>query len=278
MFLPHPSFGTGGARLDGACRYPFATAAVRTNHAPGRMVGAAARHLPGSARFHRLRDLGGLAGQPLRVRPVSVAVLFAVALRRHPAQLVRALAASWMVAGCASVFAGTADPVGARRFPVHLLLLPRRVLQGVLGRSALVHGWRAAEKLPRRTVVPAHLPERPPLFSVSGGALPVLPLARRLAGAVVRRSRDRSDDVRDWGRNARARRRIVVSGRLHARLPFASATWSAATSTSSRSTRRDSRSTTAPAASTAGTAVGPGRASFRWRSPISTSASARWAS
>ena len=40
------------------------------------------------------------------------------------------------MAGRAAVLAGAADSLGARRLPVHLLLLPRRLLQGVLGRSA----------------------------------------------------------------------------------------------------------------------------------------------
>ena len=41
-----------------------------------------------------------------------------------------------LVAGLAAVLAGAPDPVGSRRLPLHLLLLPRRLLQGVLGRPA----------------------------------------------------------------------------------------------------------------------------------------------
>ena len=55
-----------------------------------------------------------------------------------------------VVAGRAAVFGGAADPLGARRLPLHLLLLPRRLLQGVLGRSAVVHGRRAAQEVSRR--------------------------------------------------------------------------------------------------------------------------------
>ena len=40
------------------------------------------------------------------------------------------------MAGVPAVLGGDADPVGARRVPLHLLLLSRRVLQSVLGRPA----------------------------------------------------------------------------------------------------------------------------------------------
>ena len=50
-----------------------------------------------------------------------------------------------MVAGRAAILGGDADPLGAGRFPLHLLLLPRRLLQGVLGGSAVVRRRRAAQ-------------------------------------------------------------------------------------------------------------------------------------
>ena len=59
------------------------------------------------------------------------------------ARVVRAQAR--LVAGRAAVFGGAADPLGAGRVPLHLLLLPRRLLQGVLAGSAGVHGRRAAQ-------------------------------------------------------------------------------------------------------------------------------------
>ena len=77
-----------------------------------------------------------------------------------------------LVAGCAAVLGGAADPLGAGRFPLHLLLLPRRLLQGVLGRSAVLRGRRAAQKLSRRAIVPADPPEHPPLLPVSRAAVP----------------------------------------------------------------------------------------------------------
>ena len=56
--------------------------------------------------------------------------------------------------------------------PGHLLLLPRRLLQGVLGRSARLHGRRAAEALPGRGFVPADRAERPPLLPLCRAGLP----------------------------------------------------------------------------------------------------------
>ena len=40
------------------------------------------------------------------------------------------------------------DPLGPRRVPAHLLLLPGGVLQGLLGGSALVRRGRAPERVP----------------------------------------------------------------------------------------------------------------------------------
>ena len=51
--------------------------------------------------------------------------------------------------------AGPADSLGAGRIPVHLLLLSRRLLQGVLGRSARMRRRRAAQEVSRRALVPA---------------------------------------------------------------------------------------------------------------------------
>ena len=53
--------------------------------------------------------------------------------------------------------------------PADLLLLPRRVLQGVLGRPAVVHRRRAATRLPGRALVSAHPAERSPLHAVPVG-------------------------------------------------------------------------------------------------------------
>src|SRR5258708_1622917 len=94
---------------------------------------------------HRLFPVGGLSGQSLRIRALPVAVLLAVAVRRQPSPLV--LAEARLGAWRAAVFRGALHPLGAGRIPLHLLLLPRRLLQGVLAGSARLHGRRAAEIL-----------------------------------------------------------------------------------------------------------------------------------
>src|SRR5207247_5689837 len=109
----------------------------------------------------RLLDLGSASKRALRLRPVPVAVLFAGALRRVGARLVRAEAG--LVARLAALFASAADPVGARRLPPALLLLPRGVLQGVLGRPTVVRRWRAAQGLLGRALLPPRAAKYPPL-------------------------------------------------------------------------------------------------------------------
>src|SRR5207253_3641301 len=52
-----------------------------------------------------------------------------------------------------------------------LLLLPRRLLQGVLGRSALVRYWRAAQELLGRTFFSPDPSKRAPLFPLLRPAL-----------------------------------------------------------------------------------------------------------
>ena len=82
-----------------------------------------------------LFDVGGVSGGALSVWAVLIAVLFAGGFWRAGAQLVRTQAA--LVAGIYAVVAGVADPLGAGRVSLHLLLLSRGVLQSVLGRSDL---------------------------------------------------------------------------------------------------------------------------------------------
>ena len=69
------------------------------------------------------------------------------AVRRLAARVVRTQAG--LVAGVAGLLAGAADPAVPRPLPGDLLLLPRRVLQGVLGRPAGLRRRRAAEGVPR---------------------------------------------------------------------------------------------------------------------------------
>ena len=123
----------------------------------------------GLGRVCCLFDLGGVPGAKLLFRPLSFAVLFAGDFWRVAAQLVRPETA--LVAGLAPFFSGASRPLGAGRFSAHLLLLPRRLLQGFLGRSTGLHCRRAAQHLSRRAFVPAHHAECASLFSLSRAAL-----------------------------------------------------------------------------------------------------------
>ena len=60
---------------------------------------------------------------------------------------------SWL-AGVHPAVAGVRHFDPADRVPRHLLLLPGRLLQGVLGRPACLRGRRAARRLPGRELVP----------------------------------------------------------------------------------------------------------------------------
>ena len=90
-----------------------------------------------SARFcwivdiHRLLHVGGISGKKLFLWQLHLAVLFAGTSRGFTAQLV--WTETGMVACVASVLAGASYPLGSGRFPAHLLLLPWRVLQSLLG-------------------------------------------------------------------------------------------------------------------------------------------------
>jgi hypothetical protein len=65
-----------------------------------------------------------------------------------------------MVAAAGAVFTGAADSAVPRPLQIHLLLLPRGLLQSVLGGSDFVYGRRAAKHLLGRKDVPAHPAER----------------------------------------------------------------------------------------------------------------------
>ena len=119
---------------------------------------------PRTLDLHRLRHLGGVSGRALHVRTVPLAVLFSGDLRRFAAQLVRA--ATGGLARMAAVFARAADPPDPWPLPADLLLLPRRLLQGVLGGSAVLHGGRAEVDVLGREFVSPHPAEHPSLHAV----------------------------------------------------------------------------------------------------------------
>src|SRR5688572_12392957 len=151
------------------------------------MVVAAAADFSGAWHLHCLFHLGGVAGRTLPVRPVPLAVLRARVARRSGTCLVRR--ETVLVPSLASLLRGYADPVGSRRLSLHVLLLSRRLLQGVLGRSTRLHGGRAAKKLLGRGFVSTDHPERAPLLPLFGDHIHRLAGLRRMARCLVPRTR-----------------------------------------------------------------------------------------
>ena len=71
-----------------------------------------------------------------------------------------------LVAALLALFRRCLDPLGARGLPAHLLLLSRRLLQVVLGRSSRMRRRRTAKDVPRRAIVSPGHPEHSSIFSV----------------------------------------------------------------------------------------------------------------
>src|SRR6185369_11128987 len=139
--------------------------------------------VPGTVRVRGVLNVGGVPGNPLSVRSLSIALLFAGVVRRSAAQLVRREAR--VVSGLASVVARIDYPLGARRLSADVLLLPRRLLQSVLGGPSVVRGRRAPQALSRRAFVSADSSKRAPVFSLSRARVHRDPLARCVEGYVV---------------------------------------------------------------------------------------------
>src|SRR6187399_2534017 len=177
----------------GLCRCTE-TPRLRRDDAARRLVAAAAGHVPGALDLRGLRHLGGLPGRALPLRAVPLALLLARAVRRLAARALRAQAS--LVAVRDPLLGRAADPVGAGRLPLHLLLLPRRLLQVVLGRSAGLHGRRAAQALPGRAQPAADPAERASLLPVSRAAVHLRAGLGRLEGLLVRRRSQRRDALR----------------------------------------------------------------------------------
>lgn len=128
-----------------------------------------------------------------------------------------------LVASPDSCFRRSIDPLGAWRIPLDLLLLPRRLLQSILGRPAFVYRWRIAKKLSRRAVFSVNSPECSPLFPLSGVVFPDYSCARRLARSLVCRSEYRPHTPGARRRHNRAGLQCCSSSLLHLWLSFSSA-------------------------------------------------------
>src|SRR5215467_811395 len=81
-----------------------------------------------------LYDVGRFPREKLLFGTISFTVLLAGTFRRIAARV---------VAGMAALFAGAANPSISRPLSTHVLLLPRRLLQSVLGGPSVVRGWGA---------------------------------------------------------------------------------------------------------------------------------------
>src|SRR2546423_928414 len=130
------------------------TTLLRADHATGCLVGAAGLGFSWPERVRRLFDVGGASGQALLFRALPIAVLFARDLWLFVSQSLRTEAG--LVARLAIFFAFDVDSLGAGFISFNLLLLSRRLLQSLLGRSCVVRGGGTAQDLPRRTLVSAH--------------------------------------------------------------------------------------------------------------------------
>src|SRR5689334_21479283 len=116
---------------DGACAAAGDSTRIRRNVSPRRMVDSAGGRLRDPVVIRGLRDVGRVPEWALHVWAVPLAVLRAGAVRQLTARVVRAEAG--VVARVAALLSRAADPAIPGTFPLHVLLLPRRVLQGLLG-------------------------------------------------------------------------------------------------------------------------------------------------
>src|SRR5687768_12665659 len=102
----------------GSWRAP-ATPWFRSDGAAGCVVGHTSRGVHRSRLVRRIYDLGGVAGRSLPLGALPLAAVLTGVVRRSGARAVR-----WpprCVAGVAAVLACTADSVGTRTVPLHLL-------------------------------------------------------------------------------------------------------------------------------------------------------------
>ena len=164
----------------------------------------------GSIRFHRLRHLGRAARRPLPFRPLYLAILFPRIVRTFRPRLVRCKTNVDTRLG----HRRDADTVGSRRIPRHLLLLPRRVLQSVLGRSSLLRRRRTAQELLGERSFPLIIQNIHRYFLYLALIFLLSPRARRLASLLVRRP------LRHWRRHAGPARECDPAELLHPGLPF----------------------------------------------------------
>src|SRR5437016_3210651 len=127
--------------------------------------------------------MGGVSGTKLFFRQLHLALLFARNFRRLAPQLV--WTKTQLVATFPIFLSRVVSSLGAGRISGDLLLLSRRLLQGVLGGSAGMHSRRAAKKLLGRAFVPVDHAERSSLLSLRRALLSLGSSVRCLESAMV---------------------------------------------------------------------------------------------
>src|SRR6202161_1191823 len=154
---------SGLGRCDVADWRPIVAIRFRPNAPRRQLVGSTAFRFPWPLLLHCLRHLGRAATRAFSFRSLYLSLLFAGIIRAFRPGLVRRQTNLDARLG----HRRRPDPLGPRRFSRHLLLLPRRLLQSVLGRSSVLRRRRTAQILPGRALLSADPPEYPPLLFVS---------------------------------------------------------------------------------------------------------------
>src|SRR5579863_2058663 len=198
-------------RQGGTCvgsRHRVERRQVRSNIAARRLVAFPCGNFHGFRCISDLCQLGSIPEQPLHIWPLHLAVLFTRTLRQLPACLV--WAETELVPKFPALLSGPAGSLDTRPVPPDLLLLPRGVLQVVLGRSSGVRGERAPQELSGGTNLSAHYAELSPLLSEVFVHCLGLSGLRRRKGVLFsggRRNRDRKPGS---GSECRASGRICI--------------------------------------------------------------------
>src|ERR1700747_1936914 len=136
-------------RPDVSDRCPIIALRFRTDAALRHLVDTATGCFSRAVGVHYLCDVGSLPGAAFQVRTLSLAVLFPRIVRRTESGL------AWSYAkldACLGDCCAT-HSLGAGRLPSNVLLLPRCILQSLLGGPTFLHRGGAAEEIPRRTLV-----------------------------------------------------------------------------------------------------------------------------
>ena len=126
---------------------PLEESPLRSHRTQRRLVGRCRSSRSSCSRRSSSTRPGRAPGRALLLRQLPLAVLLAGAVRRLAARVVRARSRRGGRRSLPFSPALLILPFPAA-VPLHLLLLPRRLLQGVLGRSAGLRRRRAAQELP----------------------------------------------------------------------------------------------------------------------------------